>query len=130
MKFLYFPFSYLVWHYSLAIRDLVIIIGNLLWFLYHYFSIPILIKTLFSPWRRLSEHYSHNLLKPGEFFSTLIVNLLMRFFGFIVRSAMIIIGVVVWIGSFLFSILLMIFWLFLPFIIPTLIFFGGYLMIT
>ncbi len=130
MKLFTFPFSYLVWHYTLAIRDFAIIIGNLLWFLYHYFSIPILLKTLFSPWRRLSEGYSHNILKPGDFFSTLIVNSLIRIFGFVVRSVMILVGILMWLSSLVLSILAMVFWLFLPIIIPTLIFFGGYLILT
>lgn len=130
MKLFLFPFSYLVWHYSLAIRDFAIIIGNLLWFLYHYFSIPILFRTLFSPWRRLSESYSHNILKPNEFFSTLIVNSLMRIFGFLVRSVMILVGILMWLSSLVLSVVAMVFWLFLPIIIPVLIFFGAYLTFT
>lgn len=130
MKLLIFPLSYLVWHYTLAIRDFAIIIGNLLWFLYHYFSIPILLKTLFSPWRRLAESYSHNILRPNDFFSTLIVNSLMRVFGFLVRTVMILTGILMWLSSLVLGILAMAFWILLPIIIPALIFFGSYLILT
>lgn len=85
-----FP-AYLRWHYGRALISLSWIWGNLLWFLYYFFSIPVLFSTWIAPWRRLDESYSddRNLSEKGE---TLIVNLLMRVVGFILRSFMLAFG--------------------------------------
>jgi hypothetical protein len=42
--------EYLVWHYSKALRLHLNIITNFVWFTYHFFSVPVLYKTLTQPW--------------------------------------------------------------------------------
>lgn len=76
--------NYFLWHYSLALVAWWRIYLNLLWFLYHFFSVPVIVRTLFSPWRRLAEPYPKG-FNPGAAAETLVVNGLMRLFGLVVR---------------------------------------------
>lgn len=112
------PFDYLRWHYTLAWRDLILISRNFLWFSYHFFSLPVLVRTLFAPWRRLNEAYPVG-FDLGGFLSALFINMLMRLIGFWLRTIMIIVGLAVCLLLFLFSLAVFIVWLFLPFLLLT-----------
>jgi len=113
--FVIFPY-YLAWHYTNAIKDFFGIWGNMIWFTYQYFSIPILLRTLFSPFKRLKE-YSKGGLDMGSFLESLAVNLIMRIVGFILRSMVIAIGLTVLIFSIIIGIAVFFLWLVLPFLI-------------
>jgi hypothetical protein len=106
---------YILWHYSGAIADIVRIWRNYLWFFYHFFSIPVLFKTLFSPWRRLQEEYKGG-FDIENFFATKVVNTMMRLVGAFVRLAFIIVGIVVISIVFLGGLLFLAIWLALPLI--------------
>ncbi|HBM45944.1 MAG: hypothetical protein UT05_C0001G0079 [Parcubacteria group bacterium GW2011_GWF2_38_76] len=85
---LYF-LRYVVWHYTRAIKDLFTIWINFIWFTFNFFSIPLLLKTFFSPWKRLGEE------RKGFFDVTfIIIDTIMRLFGIFLRSITIIIGLV------------------------------------
>jgi len=113
--FVIFPY-YLAWHYTFAIRDFFGIWGNMIWFTYQYFSIPILLKTLFSPFKRLKE-YSKGGLDIGSFFEALVVNTIMRLVGFILRSVVILIGLISLSISILLGLAAFFLWLILPVLI-------------
>jgi hypothetical protein len=81
--------NYLVWHYSMAITDFLHIWWNYLWFVNHLFSVPDVLKSLFAPFKRLQEERGSILLHPEQFFSGLVVNIIMRLVGFFLRSAII-----------------------------------------
>ncbi len=83
------PLAYLSWHYSAAWADLLRLFTNLAWFLYHFFSIDLLLPTLLSPWKRLHEsrHGTAGLL------GALILNLILLCFGFALRLFTICLGI-------------------------------------
>ena len=83
------PFSYLVWHYAFAWADLARLYRNLAWFLWNFFSISLLLRTLFSPWRRLREGAQKD---TGGLLGSLIMNTILRFVGFFARVATILFG--------------------------------------
>ena len=116
MKILSFTLQYAVWHYSRALFDIIGIIQNFVWFLYHYFSLPILARTFFTPWRRMNILHEK---REGfnTFFSSLVVNIMMRLVGIIMRIIIILIGIFAIFAMSAFGIIFLIFWLFLPFII-------------
>ncbi len=116
--------SYSLWHYTTALSDIFRIWGNFLWFVYNFFSIPLLLKTFFSPWRRLREEKKQAGLHPGEFFGNLIVNVLMRIIGIFVRLITIVVGLCILFLVFLSGIAAFVLWLATPLLLPILIIIG------
>src|SRR3989344_4259004 len=88
--------------------------GSINWVL-HYFSLGLLLKTLFSPWKRLIEEDKSpgfNLQKKFEIFT---FNLISRGIGAVVRLTMFWVGIVFIIFVCLGGALGFVFWLMLPF---------------
>ncbi len=107
---------YLVWHYTNGILNYLEIWGNFIWFSYNYFSFRALLRTLFAPYKRLLEKNTRG-FDPGQFFSDLIVNTLMRIIGFGMRSIVIVIGAIVTTIVVIVGLGLFIIWLVLPILI-------------
>ncbi len=104
---------YLYWHYLLTWRDAWRLYRDIFWFVGHFFSIIPSIKTWASPWRRLGETYGGG-LDPAAWFGTLIVNLLMRLVGAVARTALIVVGAIVWLLVLMAGPAVGLVWLFLP----------------
>lgn len=85
--------SYFLWHYTAAFRELYTHVKNSLWFFYHFFSLPVLVKTFFQPWKRMEERYPKG-LDVGGIASTFIINTMMRAIGVIMRVFLIAIAVI------------------------------------
>ena len=113
MHFLLFLPYYFRWHYTKALRDLFLNLKNGLLFVLHFFSLALLIRTLFTPWKRLGEGYKRG-FDLGAFFSTFVVNLLLRFVGFVIRFVTIILGLLTLILSFSFALILTVIWIIFP----------------
>ncbi len=114
-----------LWHFYEMPKFLFSAWKNYLRFGLDYFSISLLFKTLFSPWRRYRWRYSKG-FDIVEFFNTLISNFFSRILGAVCRVVLIIIGIIFQIFIFIAGILVILFWLFIPLIIILgfLIFFG------
>ena len=108
---------YLKWHYSQAFLDLKNIWKNFLVFLYNFFSIHTLLFSLFSPWQRMKENYSKNDLSFEGTVGNLIVNIIMRLVGAVVRLLFIVIGIVSIILCLVLGVIIFCAWILLPFII-------------
>lgn len=108
--------AYFRWHYSRALKDLIQIWRNCLWFIGHFFSLGILVRTLFAPWRRLDEGYKKG-LEPGAWLETLIVNLLMRAVGFLIRAVFISVGSLLALIAALSLVPAILLWLAAPFLV-------------
>ncbi len=107
-----------VWVYFVAPLQFIKIWSDFIWFIYHFFSIRILVTTLFSKWQRIGEVRT----KRGfeELFSVFVINSLMRIVGFIVRSIVIIAGLITLLLAVLLGIILFILWFILfPLIVIT-----------
>lgn len=85
-------YYYFRWHYSMAVSDLVRIVGNFLWFFYEFFSIPLLLKTLFVPFHRLNEAPKKG-FHVGAWFEAFIVTSLMRLVGALLRILLVVFGI-------------------------------------
>ncbi len=108
--FLVIPY-YILWHYGLALKDIKNIWFSFIAFIYKFFSIPILLSTLFSPWERIQD--SQN----SPFFESFIFNSLMRAVGVVVRSFFILIGLFFIVSIFILGLIFYVIWFFLPFMI-------------
>lgn len=122
MEFVQVLWYYTIWHYTKAWGDIFRIIANYLWFVGNFFSINLLLRTLFSPWRRLGA-------RSGEesIFGTLVINFLMRFIGFGMRLGTVIVGALSLLLTMALGSIVLLAWLFLPIIVFFLFFAGlGY----
>ncbi len=115
--------DYIGWHYGAAFRSIVSIWTNLMWFAVHFFSIPMLLRTLFSPWRRVQEEY-HVRNGLERFFEALVVNIMTRIVGALMRLVIILCGFIVLVVMFAGIVAFVIFWLIAPFVFAYLIFLG------
>lgn len=115
--------QYLIWHYTRAVREMFAVFGNFMWFLYNYFSIPLLARTFFSPFERLGEEYKKG-LNLEAMLGTFIINTVMRIVGAVLRTFVIVCGLlalgflcVAYIGT-------LTLWLAAPFLVPFLLIAG------
>lgn len=116
-------FQYLVWQFYDIPKKLIFVWQDLLLFNLNYFSITLLLKTLFSPWRRYQWLYEKG-FNFKKYFETLFSNLISRILGFIVRSLFILLGLVTEIVIFFLGLIALFSWLLLPLILLSGFIFG------
>lgn len=95
--------EYIAWHYTEAVRLSLNIITNFLWFTYHFFSIPVLARSLFKPF--------------AGHIGLVLVGVLLRLV--VIVSGIVFCSLVVFAGAIIFVL-----WLLLPFIALALLYFG------
>ncbi len=109
--------AYIEWHFTVAVREVFDLWKNLVWFGYHFFSIPLLMKTLFRPIFRV-----HESAPPGTginielFFENLTINLIARIVGFFLRVVLIFCGAFYQLIMLLLAPVLFFAWLAMPFL--------------
>lgn len=81
---------------------------NLLRFIPFYFSTPLLLKTLFYPWRRVYWQKSHPGFDLNETLEIFISNSLSRVMGVLIRLPMILLGMIMEVAACLFGLPLMV----------------------
>ncbi|MCI5108777.1 MAG: hypothetical protein MRY49_02940 [Candidatus Pacebacteria bacterium] len=106
-------FAYLRWHYTRALKEGLELFSNAIYFVYHFFSIPLLFRTFFHRFSKMGEGYGRG-FSPENFFSALIVNTIMRIVGIISRTVVILIGVVATLFTILLGIVAYVLWFILP----------------
>ena len=84
--------DYSLWHYSSAYRQIFSVWRNYLWYVNKMFSVTLLLRTLLSPWKRMTEVYQGS-FDIGRLFEVILMNLMSRFVGLIIRIPLIICGV-------------------------------------
>lgn len=89
----------------------------------NYFSVFPLMKTLFSPWRRYNWVYPKG-FDIAKYFEILSSNLISRMMGAIMRSSLIVIGLIMEILIIIAGIIILIAWLALPAILILGLIFG------
>jgi len=102
---------YLHWHYTKAFGEIFGLWRNILWFIKEFFSFSLLLKTFFSPWKRLHEKGSGGI---GGFFEGLIVTFIMRIIGVGMRTVVLLVGTIVMIVAFFGGIIFLGLWPILP----------------
>jgi len=124
--FLVFPKilgMFFVWYYKDAPRGIAGVWRNFILFVLNYFSIGLLLKTIFSPWKRIRESRERG-FDLMNFFSVLTLNLFSRTIGFLVRSVVIVFGIIVEIIVLVCGLAVLILWFILPFFLIFAIFEG------
>ena len=108
--------SWINWHFIQTPKFLLSVWDNYLFFGSNYFSIPLLLSTLFSPWKRYSWRYGKN-FRLGEYLSVFVTNIFSRLMGFLCRVVLILAGITMQMVIVIVGALAIIFWLAIPLII-------------
>lgn len=108
--------SWFRWHFYERSRFLLEAWRNFILFSVNFFSTPLLLKTLFSPWRRYNWSYPRG-FDFKEFFETLTSNFFSRFLGAICRLVLIIIGTIFQVFVVFTGAIIFLGWLFLPLLV-------------
>jgi len=111
------------WYYSGAIKSLLGIWHNFIIFVREYYSIPLLLRTLFHPWRRDITKYGRG-FSIKNFLETLSFNLISRGLGLFIRLFTIVIGLISLLGVIVLGLIAFIIWLILPVVLIFMIIFG------
>ena len=111
------------WYYSGAVKSLIRVWRNFIIFVREYFSIPLLLRTLFASWHRDITKYGRG-FSVKNFLETLIFNLISRGTGFVIRTIAIIAGLFCLLAVIILGCAALIIWLILPFLLILMIVFG------
>ena len=129
MLFLSIVHHYLLWHYSRAFLEIFHVWLNLIWFVVHFFSLPQLILSWFSPWRRMVEGRG-NKWNIEDLAGFIIIGLISRIIGFILRTVVITIGLVSLLITIIGGFLVYAFWAAAPVVIIAMLGFGITLLVA
>jgi len=113
---MFFLPDYFRWHYSQTLKKLGLAFTNLLIFIYHYFSISTLSKTLFAPWKRQLIGKSRPGFHFDDILGTISFNIISRILGSIIRTITIISGIIILVLTFVFGLLSIFIFIFTPFL--------------
>ncbi len=108
------------WHFYQVPKFLFTAWENFLTFALYYFSTPLLLATLFSPWKRYNWSYP-KFFDIGGYASTFISNIFSRIIGAICRLALILVGILSIIAVILLGGFIILTWFLLPLIFVLLI---------
>lgn len=109
------------WWYTRGYARLATTLQSSLRAIWYIFSIPILLKTLFAPWKRIQTEAGKGL---QNIFRAMLDNIVSRAVGFTIRLFTIIAALICIIVMIVVGMIMLIVWPFLPFSIPVLIIMG------
>ena len=116
-------FQYLEWHFIDTPRGILGAWKNCLKFNLNYWSVVILIKTFFTHWRRYRFNYGKG-FDFKRYFEVFTFNLMSRVLGAVLRSFLIVAGLLTEIFIIIAGLMVFLFWLFLPILIILGLWFG------
>lgn len=111
------------WQFFDVSKSILVGWKNFLKFGLNYFSIPLLLKTLFSPWRRYRWTYP-KAFDIGIYLEVFFSNLISRILGLILRVFLIFFGFLTEILFIFGGLFILFIWLILPFLIFLGFYFG------
>jgi hypothetical protein len=114
---------YITWHYGQAYKDIYEIWMNFVWFVFYFFSIGVLMNTLFEPWKRMGEEYPVG-FSPGLALQSFVINTLMRIVGVCIRLMVIGIGLTLASIIFVLGLSVLLLWTVMPAFLVALVVIG------
>ncbi len=117
--------QWMSWQFFDVPKEILKAWKNFLKFNLNYFSVPLLLKTFFSSWRRYKVSYGKG-FDFGKFFEAFFSNLIFRILGAILRSFLIVIGLIAEVFLIAGGIIVFFGWLLLPALLIAGFIFGIY----
>ena len=115
--------QYLQWHFIDQAKAILMAWKNFLIFGLNYFSVPLLLRTFCSPWHKYRYFYPKG-FDLKQYIDSFTFNAISRGMGMLMRTILIIIGIIAEFFIFLAGLLFVLIWLFLPIILIVLFFYG------
>jgi len=115
--------KYLEWHFLEVPREILKGSKNILKFNLNYFSILLLLRTFFSPWKKYRWFYPRGFSVP-KYFEVFVSNSMSRIIGMILRVFLIIIGVLTEVFIFFAVIFVFAGWIIFPLLLLAGLWFG------
>jgi membrane-bound ClpP family serine protease len=104
-------------------------VRNFIWFFFEFFSITLLIKTFFVPFNRLEDNRKKkNAIDLEAMAERLVVNVLMRIVGALLRLVLITLGIIFILTTIMTGVCFTILWLLAPLMLTGLVFVGSTLL--
>lgn len=116
-------FQYVFWHFFEVPKEILQAWKNYLLYNLNYFSIPLLIATFFSPWRKYQWSYGRG-FDFGRYLETFLSNLISRVLGAIIRLFLIFFGLTLEALIFFVGLIIFLAWILLPVFMVTGLLFG------
>lgn len=114
--------DFFVWYYTRAFVNIVSVWSNFMWFILHFFSLPLLVRTLFLPWKRMTDLSRHRSIE--DWLSGVVMNIMSRVFGAVIRLCIIGVGIcLLCIGVCALCVVLVL-WVSLPFLSVLCVWYG------
>lgn len=129
MLFISILHHYLLWHYQNALREILHVWRNLVWFTFNFFSISQLLRSYFQPWKRVTEGRGRT-FKFEDLAGFIIINLISRMLGMLIRTSIIVAGLITLTLLVVGIILTYIFWLLAPILLVLSLYYGLVLMFS
>lgn len=117
--------QYIIWYCFEVSKKILGALKNFLAFNLQFFSIFELLKTFFAPWRRYSFSYPRG-FDVGKYVEVFFSNLISRILGAIMRSFLIILGLVVEVLILFLGAIVFFAWLLLPFVLVIIFYLSFY----
>lgn len=106
-------FDYFLWHYTRAFYEIFHVWWNLIWFVVRFFSLPELMGSWFSPWKRMVEGRGEK-WNLEDLAGYVIIGFLSRVVGALMRTIVILIGVTVLLCVIVAGFTVYVFWVAAP----------------
>lgn len=123
MLFLSILHHYILWHYTRAFAEIFHVWVNLFWFAFNFFSIPQLLRSYFSPWKRMTEGRGQT-FNFEDIAGFVIINLISRIIGMILRTTIILSGTVALLLLCLGFVVTYAFWVLAPLLLIASLYYG------
>ncbi|MDD5750510.1 MAG: hypothetical protein PHU56_02580 [Candidatus Pacebacteria bacterium] len=105
--------AFIDWHFHGAPKGIIRAWRAFLFFNLRYFSVGELLKTLFSPWHKMTDSYGRG-FDPQRFVTVFLGNMISRVMGALVRVVFIVIGLVFEFFILIIGLAVLLFWILLP----------------
>ena len=120
---------YVFWHYTRAWGEILHVWSNLIWFVINFFSLPQMMLSWLSPWKRMTEGRGEK-WSFEDLASYIIIGIISRIVGGIMRTVVIFLGLVSLFTVLALGIVTLVFWAAAPFVIIGFLGFGFTLLIV